>query len=127
MMAKNPFTPTFGIVPPHLAGRSDLLALMADAFENGLGDPNLSTILIGPRGCGKTALLSCIADEARSRGWISVTAVAGPGMLDDILQRAFEAAAEFGAPRKERRLTGFSIAFQRPSEYAPRCNPCPSR
>lgn len=71
-MGKNPFTPTFGIVPAHLAGRQGVLRDMRQAFENGLGDPNLSTILVGARGTGKTALLSCIADEAQQRGWIVV-------------------------------------------------------
>lgn len=82
-MGKNPFTPTFGIVPAHLAGRRGVLKDMRQAFENGLGDPNLSTILIGARGTGKTALLSCIADEAQQRGWIVVNVAAGKGMLED--------------------------------------------
>ena len=89
MASRNPFTPTFGIVPPYLAGRDALLSAMGNAFEAGLGDPNLCTLLIGPRGSGKTALLSCIGDEARERGWIVVNAVAEGGMLQDILQHAF--------------------------------------
>lgn len=107
---RNPFTPTFGIVPTHLAGRDLILDQMGDAFDNGLGDPNLSTILIGPRGCGKTALLACIADEAQRRGWVSVTVAAAPGMLDDILQRTLEAASEFLYPDEKRRLTGINVA-----------------
>ena len=38
------------------------------AFENGVGDPNLSTILIGARGSGKTALMSLLAHEAQGSG-----------------------------------------------------------
>ena len=58
MRLESPFTPGFGSVPPHLAGREGLLEDMRRAFERGKGDPNLSTIIIGPRGTGKTALLS---------------------------------------------------------------------
>ena len=91
----NPFTPTFGKVPPHLAGRDSVIEEMAYAFENGPGDPNLSTILVGPRGAGKTALLSSIAREASAHGWVTASVSAAPGMLEDILQRAWEAASEF--------------------------------
>ena len=107
---RNPFTPTFGIVPQVLAGRSDILNDMDTAFEDGLGNPNLSTILVGARGTGKTALLSCIADEAQQRGWISATVVAIPGMLDDVIQRTLEAASEFLEPKRTKRLTGLEIA-----------------
>ena len=107
---RNPFTPTFGIVPPHLAGRTRLLDEMGDAFDNGLGDPNLCTVLVGARGSGKTSLLSCIGDEAEQRGWIAVKVVAAQGMLEDIVQRSLERSAEFIEPKSGRQLTGLSIA-----------------
>ena len=50
---RNPFTPTFGMVPPFMAGRGKLLDEMSRAFEDGLGNPNLSTIIIGARVQGK--------------------------------------------------------------------------
>ena len=53
-MEINPFTPTFGIVPPYLAGRNMILKDMAAAFEKRPGDPNLSALFVGSRGCGKT-------------------------------------------------------------------------
>lgn len=71
MVLHNPFTPSFGIIPPYMAGREDLIEELSNAFSNGLGDPNLSTIVSGPRGSGKTALLSFVAEEAASQGWIS--------------------------------------------------------
>ena len=61
MALKNPFTPSFGKVPAVLAGRDLLLDDMTSAFEQGSGDPNLSTILMGARGTGKTALMTSIA------------------------------------------------------------------
>ena len=36
MTYPNPFTPSFGVIPRHLAGRELLLCDMRDAFESGL-------------------------------------------------------------------------------------------
>ena len=47
--SKNPFTPTFGSVPPFLAGREHILRDINRGFINGTGDPNLSTIVTGAR------------------------------------------------------------------------------
>ena len=41
----NPFTPTFGIIPPFMTGREALIEELSSAFSNGLGDPNLCTIV----------------------------------------------------------------------------------
>ena len=54
---RNPFTPSFGQIPLYMAGRDLVIDEIMRAFENGVGDPNLSTILIGARGSGKTALM----------------------------------------------------------------------
>jgi len=106
---RNPFTPTFGIVPTYLAGRDALLDNMAAAFEDGVGNPDLCTFLIGPRGSGKTALLSCIGNEAREQGWVVVDSVAEKGMLEDILQHFDSEASRFLPPEPARRLSGMSI------------------
>lgn len=95
MEYRNPFTPTFGIVPPYMAGRAYVIEDILRALDRGPGDPNLATVFIGARGTGKTALLSYLAGEAAAHGWIAVNVVAGPGMLEDIYQRTKEAAAEF--------------------------------
>lgn len=108
-METNPFTPTFGIVPPYLAGRKQLLADMSKAFASGLGNPNLSTILIGARGTGKTALLSCIESEAQEQGWISVNVSASDGMLEDVIQQAGAAAAHLVEPAPKTRITALNI------------------
>ena len=50
--SKNPFTPTFGSIPPFLAGREHILRDINRGFINGPGDPNLSTIFTGARGNG---------------------------------------------------------------------------
>ena len=65
---RNPFTPSFGQIPLYMAGRDLVIDEIMRAFENGVGDPNLSTILIGARGSGKTALMSLLAHEAQGFG-----------------------------------------------------------
>ena len=105
----NPFTPTFGMVPPYLAGRDRVLATMRDAFHAGLGNPNLCSLFIGPRGSGKTALLSCIGDEAREAGWIVVDTVAEEGMLEDIIQHATLEAAQVVDASPHSRLSGLTV------------------
>ena len=81
----NPFTPTFGQVPTNMAGRNDLIREMARAFDAQTRAPELTMLISGARGSGKTALLSTISDEADQRGWACVNAVSAPGMLEDVL------------------------------------------
>lgn len=106
---RNPFTPSFGKVPPLMAGRAELFDEMVVAFEDGSGNPNLSTIFAGPRGTGKTALLFALARQASSQGWVTASVSAVPGMLDDILERARDAAAQFVDEGSSVRLTGVSV------------------
>ncbi len=103
---QNPFAPTFGIVPIYMAGSDALLDNMAAAFEQGVGNPGLCTLLIGPRGSGKTALLSCIGEEARNQGWVTVDAVAEESVLEDILQHFRSEASHFLKPEPTKRLSG---------------------
>lgn len=109
MIARNPFTPTFGIIPPIMAGRELLLEELSNAFSNGLGDPNLCTVISGARGTGKTTLLSLLASEASSQGWVVAQTTAAPGMLDDIYYQAQQNARNFIHSQDERKLRGISL------------------
>ncbi len=110
MANRNPFTPSFGKVPPYMAGRTQIMADILQAFDNGVGDPNLSTIFVGSRGTGKTALLFHLSNEAAVRGWVCVNVSAVSGMLEDILERANEAAAHLVASDIRVRLTGVNLS-----------------
>lgn len=107
--AKNPFTPGFGQVPPFLAGRSYVVDNVVDAFDNGPGDPNLTTIFTGARGTGKTTLLTLLADEGRERGWVTARVSAVPGMLEDVLQQAVRSAGKLQGRRSGIRLTSIDV------------------
>lgn len=109
-MVRNPFTPTFGIQPLVLAGRSSIIDSLAQAFEHGPGDPNLSTLLVGPRGCGKTVLLDQIASQAEALGWLTARVTAEPGMLNQILEQITSLGSSFLAPPTRRQITGISVS-----------------
>lgn len=47
MSHENPFTPSFGEIPAHLAGRKDIVEEITRAFESALRRPELTTILSG--------------------------------------------------------------------------------
>ena len=79
MIAKNPFTPTFGTSPPLLVGRDPLIEEFADALEDGPGAPGRATLYTGARGSGKTVLLNEVEDRAQAAGWLVVSETATPG------------------------------------------------
>ncbi len=109
MRLDNPFTPTFGKIPAILAGRDGIILEMTQAFTSNGGDPNLCSLFSGPRGVGKTVLLSHLANQAGSMGWISANVTARPGVLEDIIERASEAADSFVERESSRRLTSISV------------------
>lgn len=105
----NPFTPSFGKIPPFMAGRTGLVEDMLQAFGGGIGNPNLSSIFVGSRGTGKTALLFYLSSEASSRGWVCANVSAIPRMLEDIIERAQEASAHLREPEGRVKLTGVNV------------------
>lgn len=107
---KNPFTPEFGRVPEYLAGRQTVISALLDALEHGLGSPELCSLFVGARGCGKTVMLSLLSQEAQSLGWVCADVAATPGMLEDILQRTEHAAAHLIEQEPQQRLSSIQLA-----------------
>lgn len=105
----NPFTPTFGLVPRRMAGREEVLGSLSRALEDGLGNPDLSSIIMGARGTGKTVLLSLIGEEALSRGWVSVGVNAGSGMLAEIADLTRAATARYASVEESPRIKGVTV------------------
>lgn len=104
----NPFTPEFGKVPAYFAGREQVLSDILSAFEE--QTMNLCALFVGPRGCGKTALLTYLGNEASRLGWVVANVSATSGMLEDIVQRTEESASHLIVASSEKRLTGVNIA-----------------
>ena len=69
----SPYTPGYNQVPSVLAGRDDVLAAADEAIERAALDRQVppALVLVGPRGMGKSVLLTYIASRA--------SPTAGPG------------------------------------------------
>ena len=107
-MKNNPFTITFGIEPSAPIKRIVEAEKIIDDFSS---DPigNHVYIITGPRGCGKTVLLSCVANMlSKDKDWI----VVDPGPKDNILENI---ASEIYETTKAKKLFlngEFSFSFQ---------------
>lgn len=85
MAPRNPFRPTFGIVPEVVAGRTGTVAQVSLALDEGPGSPYRFTLISGARGSGKTVLLNLLEKESRERGWTPLRVTASTAMLDKLL------------------------------------------
>lgn len=110
MSFENPFTPSFGEIPVHVAGREQVIAPIVRAFESTRRRPELTTLISGARGTGKTTLLTLLARKAESLGWISVSATALPGMLEDLEIGTRRAARHLLPEEPSSHVTGVSVA-----------------
>lgn len=106
---ENPFTPSFGEMPLVMAGRQEFLWRMRRALERSNRAPELTTLVSGARGTGKTVLLGYVAELAEERGWISVNVSALPGMLQEILAQAQRKARKALGQKDRLRLTGVGL------------------
>lgn len=107
---ENPFTPSFGEVPAHVAGRKQMLADISAAFAKKTRSPGLTCLFSGARGMGKTTLLSLLAHRAEGAGWIAVDATALPGMLDDLEIGIREKAQHLLAKKPAAKLSSVEVA-----------------
>ena len=95
-MRGSPYTPGAGHSPPILAGREQLEAEWQTMLSDisGGGRPRARDIILrGPRGVGKTVLLSRFQQLAEEQGYDTITlqaAAGGAGIIDGILARAEE-------------------------------------
>ena len=107
---RNPFKPTAGARPPLLVGREHALEMFEEGLDNGSGAPGLLTIFTGPRGVGKTVMLSRAEDIARAHGWAVVSDTATPGLIDRLSRGVQKHLNELGEGPAGRRITAISIA-----------------
>ena len=122
-ISKNPFRPTFGSIPEAIAGRDEIINDILTGINNAPGDPNRSTVFVGPIGSGKTVLMAYIAELVESQGWISVNVTSGEGMLDEILIQIRDKASHILPPELRRTVSeihfggaGLSFENNRPLE-----------
>jgi hypothetical protein len=106
----NPFTPTFGSEPLFLAGRDLMIDEVLDGLANRSGDPNRSTLFVGPRGSGKTVLLAKIAELAQAQGWVAARVTTAPGMAERLLEQIRRAGQGLLEPAAKSRLTSVNVS-----------------
>jgi hypothetical protein len=103
----NPFHASFGVSPPLLVGRDDLLDDFAEALEDGPGSAGRATLYTGALGAGKTVLLNAVEDRARQRGWLIVSETATPGFVSRITQQHLpRLLRDFDPKAVQRRMSG---------------------
>jgi hypothetical protein len=103
----NPFHASFGVSPPLLVGRDDLLDDFAEALEDGPGSAGRATLYTGARGTGKTVMLNAVEDRARRRGWLIVSETATPGFVSRMTQQHLpRLLRDFDPKAVQRRMSG---------------------
>ena len=83
----NPFKPTAGVMPPVLIGRRSVIEDFEEGITDGPGAPDRLTLITGPRGCGKTVMLTRLGDVARNRGWRVIDETASPDLCERLIAR----------------------------------------
>ena len=110
-MRKNPFKPTFGVSPPVLVGREELLEEFQSALDDGPGAQGRATIYTGTRGTGKTVMLNEVQRIAQQNGWLTVAETATTGFVARLAAVSLPAAIERFEGTNKTRLTGVSLPF----------------
>lgn len=107
---QNPFTPGFGLTPSVLAGR----AVVIEEFSKALvGDvPGRRTSLIsGPRGSGKTVVLTEFESIAEEVGWATITLhTASLSMPDELRGEVISRLRQADPRAVTSRLTGGGVS-----------------
>lgn len=80
----NPFKPTAGAEPPRIIGRDDAVLEFVQGLEEGVGAPGRLMRITGPRGSGKTVLLSDYAEKAAERGWRTANVWADTSLIENL-------------------------------------------
>jgi hypothetical protein len=106
---QNPFHASFGVSPPLLVGRDELLEDFVEALEDGPGSAGRATLYTGARGTGKTVMLNAVEDRARERGWLIVSETATGGFVSRMTQQHLpRLLRDFDPKAVQRRMSGVS-------------------
>lgn len=88
----NPFSPDFGQTPHTLVGRESLLSDLLSGLATGPHDERFTTLLLGPRGSGKTVIQTVIEQKVQAEGWLVLPVdSATPGLPERIKQSVVRA------------------------------------
>jgi hypothetical protein len=107
-MAESIFLPAFGNKPTHLVGRDAVVAGFVSGLRESVGHQERTTLLIGQRGMGKTALLLEFADQAQRQGFVVARVTANTDMLADILGMIQRKGTELIGAKTKPKIKGVS-------------------
>ena len=85
----NPYNPSFGQKPERFIGRDSIIFEILNALDN-YNSPWRTTLLVGVRGSGKTALLTDLSESIRKSDVFVVSVTPDGQLLDDILSSLYE-------------------------------------
>lgn len=106
----NPFRASFGAVPPFLAGRDTMLDEFELALTHGPGAEGRATLIMGPRGTGKTVLLTEMESIARDHDWQVITLhTTSESLLEEARVQAVEILRDIDPDATHFRITGASV------------------
>ena len=86
---QNPYNPLFGRKPERFLGRDLIVHEILSSLEN-VNSPWRTTLIIGVRGSGKTALLTDIDESVKGNDVIVVPISPETEILDDILSQVYK-------------------------------------
>jgi Cdc6-like AAA superfamily ATPase len=116
----NPFTPSFGDLPPMLIGRERIIEDINIGLSTETNDPFRSVLFTGTRGSGKTVMLEKIAKMADNKGFITINITAGNNMITDIIDQLNKKTAHLFEKRSRKiksvSIRGFGLSFDRTKE-----------
>lgn len=110
-MVKNPFTPTFGVNPPLLVGRNDLIEEFSASLDDGPGASGRATIYTGARGTGKTVMLNKVQEVAKNNGWLVISETATPGFIDRLAKIHLPVILSNLLDQGKKRISGVTLPF----------------
>ncbi len=61
---EEPFHPSFGVSPPLVSGRDELIDEFAEALLDGPGSAGRAILYTGARGSGRTVMSNAVEDRA---------------------------------------------------------------
>lgn len=104
--ARNPFRATLGATPPLLVGRNEAVQNFAFALDDGPGAHERISLIVGPRGIGKTVLLNAFEDTAQEHGWFVISETATQGFVERIRSEIIRRLA-----RQRSQLKGLGLSL----------------
>lgn len=105
----NPFKPTAGVMPPVLIGRESIGLDFSEGLDDGPGAPDRLMLITGPRGSGKTVMLTELGLIAARRHWTVIDETASDGLAERLIARIAPESSRIAGVNIKPSLMGASL------------------